>query len=136
MASVHGKDAFFSWNSVTLSTYTNQITESLSTDSAETSTMGLASKTYLPGLRDGTFSISGIFDGAAGLEDATLAAGYLANTIAAFEFRANSAVVGVNNPKFTGNAFITSYEVDAGIGDAVSFSADFQVTGNVTRATS
>jgi hypothetical protein len=35
--------------------------------------------------------------------------------------------------KYTGEAFLTSYETSAGVGDIVSFSAEFQITGAVTR---
>ena len=37
--------------------------------------------------------------------------------------------------KYTGEAFVTNYTVTSGIGDAVKFSLDLQVTGAVTRGT-
>ena len=37
--------------------------------------------------------------------------------------------------KYTGECIMTSYEVSAAVGDAVQASADFQVTGAITRGT-
>ncbi len=37
--------------------------------------------------------------------------------------------------KYTGEAILTSYEKSGAIGDVVTYSAEFQVTGAVTRGT-
>ena len=134
MAAVHGKDTFFEWNSVDLSPYLNDFSFPREVDTAETSTFGATYKTYVTGLVDATISAGGVWDGAAGAADATLTAGL--GTSAAFEYRGNSAAVGTDNPKYTGTALLTKYEITAGIGDAVAFSAEWQLSSTVTRATS
>jgi hypothetical protein len=133
MAATHGKDAYFQWNSVSLHPFCNDISFPRDIDTVETTTMGDANKEYIVGLKNGSFSISGIWEAGASSVDATL--GDALGTSAAFEYRANSAAVGVSNPKYTGTALLTSYEQTAGTGDAVAFSAEFMVTGAVTRAT-
>jgi hypothetical protein len=131
MAFTHGKDAYFVWNSVNLSSYINDISFPQEVDLAETSTMGNTAKTFLAGLLDGSISIGGLFDSTA---DAAL--GGAIGTSAAFEFRANSGAVSATNPKYTGSAILQSYEPSASVGDAVQASAEFQISGAVTRATS
>jgi hypothetical protein len=37
--------------------------------------------------------------------------------------------------KYTGEAILTSYSISNPVADVVTFSADFQVTGAVTRGT-
>jgi hypothetical protein len=134
MSAIHGKNTYFMWNSVDLSPYLNDFSFPREADTAETSTFGATYKTYVVGLIDASISGSGVWDGAAGGPDATLAAGLA--TSAAFEFRANSAAVGVSNPKYTGTAILTKYEITGSIGDAVAFSAEWQLSSTVTRATS
>ena len=77
MAFVHGKSATFKLDNssgtlVDYSTYLNDVSLSRSIETAETTTFNVSgsAKTYIVGLTDATFSISGLFDSAA---DATLA---------------------------------------------------------------
>jgi hypothetical protein len=133
LAATHGKDAYFLWNAVSLHPFCNDVTFARDIDTVETTTMGDSAKEYIVGLKNGSFSISGIFEAGASSVDATL--GDALGTSAAFEWRANSAAVGVANPKYTGTALLTSYEATATTNDAVAFSAEFMITGAVTRAT-
>jgi hypothetical protein len=140
MAFVHGKKAYFAIQISTGGTltaideYLNDVSLSRSFETAETTTFGLDDKTYLVGLGDATISLSGFFDSTL---DAAIASHLGATTTATtFEFRASEASVGATNPKFTGSAFITSYDISPAIGDTVPVSIELQVTGPVTRATS
>ena len=134
MAAVHGKDTYFLWNAVNLSPFATEVSFPQEAETAETATFGDSWKEYVVGLKDATISASGVWSGTAAEVDATL--GGALGTSASFEFRGNSAAVGAGNPKYTGTAILTSYEVTGGIGDAVSWSAEWQVSGAVTRATS
>lgn len=140
MAFVHGKSAYFAIDTASggslgaIDAYLNSVTFPQSFDMAETTTFGSSSKTYLVGLKDSTISASGFFDSTLdGYLQAHLAA---TDTSISFEFRTSEAAVGVTNPKWTGECFITSYNIDPGVGDAIPISIEFQVTGDVTRATS
>ena len=101
-----------------------------SIDTVETTVHGLTAKTYIPGLTDGTFSLEGFFD--------PTIDGYLAGIrglTTTFEYYPAGTPVGVTKPKYSGSCIMTSYKTTGDVGDATTFSAEFQVTGAVTRAT-
>lgn len=129
----HGKDAQI-WVTDSggtereLTTYARNATMPRSVDTAEASTFGDDDKVYVAGLRDATLTIEG-------LHDATVD-GYLTGLLGgtprpwAFCPRGSAS----SNVKFSGSAILTSYEPDADLGDVVGWSAEFQVSGAITRA--
>lgn len=137
MAFVHGKKAYFAIDTSSggslgaIDAYLNSVSFPRTFDMAETTTFGSDAKTYIVGLSDSTISCSGFFD-------STLD-GYLQSHLAAtdtsisFEFRTSDAAAGASNPSFTGECFITSYNIDPPVGDVIPVSIEFQVTGDVTR---
>jgi len=54
-------------------------------------------------------------------------------TASAFVYGPEGSTAG--QVKYTGTAFLTSYEVSGGVGDIVGYTAEFQVTGAITRGT-
>lgn len=137
MAFVHGKSAVFKVDDSggtlrDLSAYLDDIGFPRDIETAETTTFGVAgsAKTYIVGLSDATISISGKFDATAD--------GYLAGVVgnsATLSFEYGPAGSTGGNVKYTGECIMTSYEVSASVGDVVTASADFQVTGQITRTT-
>jgi hypothetical protein len=137
MAFVHGKSAVFKLDDSggtlrDLSSYLDDIGFPRDIETAETTTFGVAgsAKTYIVGLSDATISISGKFDATAD--------GYLAGVVgnsATLSFEYGPAGSTGGNVKYTGECIMTSYEVSASVGDVVTASADFQVTGQITRTT-
>jgi hypothetical protein len=101
-----------------------------SVDTAETSAFGDSAKTYIVGLSDATVSVSGNFDATV---DAHLSAVLGQAATLSFEYGPE----GSTSPqvKYTGECILTSYEKSGAIGDVVTYSAEFQVTGAVTRGT-
>lgn len=133
MAFVHGKSADFridnSGGSLTdISAYCDSVDFPLTADTAEVTTFGDSSKEYIAGLKDATISISGSWDATA---DAVLAA--IVGVAGSFQYGPAGSTA--SNIKYTGEAICTSYTVNAPVGDKVTFSAEFQVTGAVTRGT-
>ena len=97
-------------------------------DTAETTAFGSSNKSYIVGLKDGSFSVSGIWD-------ATVA-GYLSGTEpASRSFIYGPAGSTGGNVKYTGEAIMTNYSVSNPVGDVVTYSLDLQITGAVTRGT-
>ena len=97
-------------------------------DTAETTAFGSSNKSYIVGLKDTTISGTGLWD-------ATVD-GYLSGTEPAsrsFIFGPAGSTGG--NVKYTGEAIMTNYSQGNPVGDVVTFTADFQVTGAVTRGT-
>lgn len=135
MAFVHGKSADFrldnSGGSLTdLSSYLDNVSFPQPVETAETTTFGSSSKSYIVGLKDSTISVSGKWDAT---PDAQIAA--VLGQAASLSFQYGPAGSGTGNIKYTGECYITSYDVTAPVGDVVTFSLELQVTGAVTRGT-
>jgi hypothetical protein len=129
----HGKNAAFKIDDSggTLRDISDVLTDvsiSRTADVAEVSAFTNSSKAYVAGLKDATITISGSFD-------ATVD-GYLSGILGAegsFEFYPIGTTGG--NPKASGEAIMTSYDRTPDIGGAVTFTAAFQVSGDVTEGT-
>lgn len=129
----HGKNAAFKIDDSggTLRDISNVLTDvsiSRTADVAEVSAFSNSSKAFVSGLKDATLTISGSFD-------ATVD-GYLSGILGAegsFEFYPIGTTGG--NPKASGEAIMTSYDRTPDIGGAVTFTAAFQVSGDVTEGT-
>ena len=135
MAFVHGKSAVFkldnsSGSLVDYSAYLEEVSMPRSVETAETTTFGSSAKSYITGLSDATISISGKFDSAA---DATLAAVLGQAATLSFEYGPAGSTAGLI--KYSGECIMTSYEIGASVGDAVTASVELQVTGTITRGT-
>lgn len=134
MAFSHGSEATFEIDPAggtsytDVSEYLNEVSQEGETDSAETTTLGNIHKTYIPGLLDDTFSLSGLFDPTF---DAML--GTVQRVTVSFRYRPAGAGTGL--PEYVGSAFMTSYTINTTVDDAATVEAEFQVTDTVTRNT-
>jgi Phage tail tube protein len=139
MAFTHGKGAVFKVDNAagtlqTLTAYVDSIDINNTVDTAETTTMGAEQKTYLSAQSDATISIGGKFDGTATTGPHAILAGLIGlETTSSFEIGPEGSTTG--KQKLLGECFLTSYVVSAPVGDVVTFSAEFQVTGAVTVTT-
>ena len=129
----HGKSTVFKVdnNAGSLTDISNTLTDvsfPQSVDTAETSAFGSSAKSYIVGLTDSTLSISGNFDATV---DAHLAAIVGKADSVSFEYGPEGSTA--TFVKYTGEALLTSYEKSGAIGDVVTYSAEFQVTGAITR---
>lgn len=129
----HGKNAAFKIDDSggTLRDISDVLTDvavSRTADVAEVSAFSNSSKAYVAGLKDATITVSGSFD-------ATVD-GYLSGILGSegsFEFYPIGTTGG--NPKSSGECILTSYDRTPDVGGAVSFTASFQVSGDVTEGT-
>lgn len=142
MAFVHGKNTYFQLDSsagslVNLSTYLTDVGFPKSIETAETTTFGVSgsSKTYIVGLNDTTVSLSGNWDSVLDAHFAGVISAQAAGTQATGTFEYGPAGSTAGLVKYTGECIVTSYEVSNPVGDVVTFSAELQVTGAVTRTT-
>lgn len=134
MATYHGKGAHLTVAAQNLSAHITDIDFPRSTDMAESSTLGDEAKEFLSGLTDATLSISGRWDDTVTTgPDAVLAPLVGAETSSAIVFGPSGSTTG--RVRYTFNAFCTSYQTTASIGDVVAFAASFQVSGAVVRDT-
>jgi hypothetical protein len=131
----HGKSTVFKVDNSggSLTDISNTLTDvgfPQTVDTAETSTFGSSAKSYVVGLTDSSLSISGNFDATV---DAHLAGILGQSASVSFEYGPEGSTAGY--VKYTGEALMTSYEKSGAIGDVVTYSAEFQVTGAITRGT-
>lgn len=133
MAFVHGKNTNFQINSKDLSAYLDNVDMPLTGDTAETSTFGSSAKTYVAGLTDSTFSIGGKWDPTATTGPDAVLQPLVGAAATTFIYGPAGSTAGF--VKYTGSAICTSYKVTGPIGGVVSFTADFQNSGAVTRTT-
>jgi len=129
----HGKNAVFKFDDSggTIRDISNVLTDvavSRTSDVAEVSAFSNSSKAFVSGLRDGTITLTGSFDSTVN--------GYFTGVLGSevdFEFYPIGTTGGY--PKASGKVILTSYDRSPDIGGAVSFSAAFQITGDVTEGT-
>jgi predicted secreted protein len=131
----HGKSTVFKVDNAagTLTDISNTLTDvsfPQSVETAETTSFGSSAKTYIVGLTDSTISVSGNWDATV---DAHLAAILGQAATVSFEYGPEGSTS--TYIKYSGEAIVTSYEKSGAIGDVVSYSAELQVTGAVTRGT-
>lgn len=129
MAFIHGKSASVIHGVYNLSSYFNNASFSGSVETGETTTFGAGSKTYVAGLKDGTVSVSGLFDGASGAVDEVLAAALGTEDVPTVVCPEGAGTLGNRALMLAADA--TSYEVTTPVADVVSTSAEFQASGGV-----
>ena len=141
MAFVHGKKSVFKIDNASgalqdISAFCEEVSLSRDIETAEVTTFGDDAKEYITGLTDATISLSGKFDsGTASAIDPILSGVLGSASTVSWAYRVNSASTSATNPEYQGEGILTSYEVSGTVGDAVTFSAEIQCTGAITRAT-
>lgn len=145
MAFIHGKKTYFAIDNnagtlTNISTYLNNVDFPRDADVPETTTFdptgATCDRTYIAGLRNATISVSGFFDPASSavdeiLEDILTGTNY--ETSKTFSYGPEDNTMG--NVEYTGECFMTSYSTSSPVDGVTSFTADFQVTGAITRGT-
>ena len=131
----HGKNASFkvdnsSGTLTDISNTLNSVTFPREIETLETTSFGSSNRSYVVGFTGATISIEGSFDATV---DAHLAGILGQEASVSFEYGPEGTTS--TYVKYTGECFLTSYETSAGVGDIVSYSAEFQVTGAITRGT-
>jgi hypothetical protein len=126
----HGSVAKMSLDANDVSLYLNEAGLEREVDTAETSALGTVAKTYVPGLTDATFKLSGMFDPTF---DA-LMDGFHGDASIPFVYRPAGDGAGTK-PEYVGSCILSSYEISTSVDDMAEIDAEFQVTGPVTRQT-
>jgi hypothetical protein len=133
----HGKGLAFKLDSSggtlqTLTSYVDSVDLDSSVDMGETTTAGAEDKTFVSGQAEHELSISGKWDDTATTgPDAVLSGLVGLETTSTFEFGPAGATAG--KVKYTGECFLTGYKRSTPVGGVVTFTADFKITGAVTR---
>jgi predicted secreted protein len=125
----HGKDAVTTLTSATGGTinFSSGMDDSelaRSVETAEVTTYSNDDKTYLPGLKDKTFSLSGHMS-STHAEKLDAMWGHSTGTTVNYSPMSTST----GNRLYTGKAIMTDYTIGSPVGDKVSVSLDFQGSG-------
>lgn len=117
-----------------LTSYITDVEFPMSQDVAETTTKGQTAKTYVQGHTDATITINGRYDSTASTGPDVVLAGLIgdAGTVL-FEFGPEGN--GSTKVKYSGECICTSYSISSPLADVVGFTAEFQITGAVTKGT-
>jgi len=131
----HGKNSVFKVDDSgatlrDISNVLNNVSFPREVETVETTSFGSSYRTYVVGFQNATISIEGTWD-------ATVD-GYLAGILGqdatvSFEYGPEGSTAGY--VKFSGEAYCTSYETSGAVGEVVTFTAEFQVSGAITRGT-
>jgi hypothetical protein len=90
-------------------------------------------KSYIPGLKDGKISASGMFDGGSGASDSVFQTA-LGATVGDLSVFPDTDAIGKRG--FIAECHETSYNLSSPVADVVQASAEFQATGGVDYAVS
>ena len=119
MAFVHGSNSVVYVNSSDFSSYFNNVDVNRTADVSETTTFGKDDKTYVAGEKDGTVSLTGLWDAT---EDATIQPlaknGTDFDLFVGYNGQGSQCAFGIGN--------ITNYAVSSPVGEAVATSLDVQ----------
>jgi hypothetical protein len=99
----------------------------ISVDTPETTAFGSTVKTYVIGIKDARFTIGGMFDATA---DAVLEGIFGMEAARDFEYGPEGAIA--TRKRYTGECYLVNKTVSGSVGDMVSASCEFQVTGPIT----
>lgn len=137
MAKAHGKDSYLQLDDSAgtlrdIGQYCDNIETDRSWDMAESTTMGLEDKEFLPGLGGGAITFSGKWDDAAttGPDVVLHGIGGL-ETSSSFVFGPSGNAAG--KVKYTGESYLENFKVSAPLEGVVKFSGTLRVTGAVTK---
>ena len=135
MARQAGKAADFSFNSVQIEDELSSISQTTDVNLPEVTAFGDSAATFVEGLPNSNYSISGFFDPAASQGDATIFT-RIGSGSATTTFETTGAAAGTNAPVYSGAGFISSYSITSDVGGASTYTADFQISGALARAVS
>ena len=128
MPAAHGRSSAVFLNAYNVSAFLSSFDSTKTVDTAEVTTFGSTSKAYVTGLRDGTITLHGYFDGGAGALDELMSNILLADTTNALSICEEGAGA-IGNRCTVAQVLDTSYQITGSISDAVGVTAEFQADG-------
>lgn len=130
MAFTHGRLGYFKLATTDLSAFMDSCDFDHGSDVHETTTYGKTYKTKQGGLKEGSFSIGGLYDSTAvtGVETVVPP---LVGTVAVFEYGPEGN--GGTKVKYSGSVVVEKYTVSQPVGDMVRWKATLQTTDTVTK---
>jgi len=139
MAFQHGKSGYFAIDDDApalkdISAFVSNVDFSRDIDTPETTVFGVDDRTYIPGLKGATISISGYFDStdATGIDE-IMDDQFVKTVTSTFNYSPEGTTTG--DIVYHGECICTNYSLSSPVDGVVSYTADFQITAAVTRGT-
>ncbi|MEU7817061.1 hypothetical protein [Pseudonocardia sp. NPDC049154] len=129
MAFVHGKGTAVTIGGDDLSAFANNVAFNRSADSHDVTTFGKNSKVYVGGLKDGTATVSGIYDDAALTGPGAVFRPLIGSTVELVYMPSGD---GTGKTTHTVDVVVTAYEETAPVADMVTWSATLQMSDDIT----
>ena len=138
MAFSHGSKAKFQLKNAAgsltdISAYITSISMPHAIESADVSVMGNTAKQFVVGLEDGSISIDWKVDPVIEILLDGIKFGITAGGPSAFQYDPQGTATGLS--RYSGNCFLTSYNIDTSVSDSAKGTATLQITGAITRVT-
>ncbi|QJY51251.1 hypothetical protein [Pseudonocardia broussonetiae] len=129
MAFVHGKGTAVTIDGGDLSVYTNNVAFNRSADTHDVTTFGKGSKVYAAGLKDGTGTVSGIYDNTALVSPGAVLRPLVGAAAVQLVYMPEGA--GTGKPVATVDVLVTGYEETAPVADMVTWSCSLQFSDDI-----
>lgn len=127
----HGKNAKVALGDLNATSYLNEASLTATSETAQTSVFGDGVTKYVLGLRDGTVSLSGFFEGTTGAIDDILSGFLGVDDAANFMVLPTGDADGPGSRAWFGKGDLTSYETSSPVSDVVSVTAEIQADSGV-----
>lgn len=138
MAKGHGKDSYFALEDVVGTTlraigdFCDSIEFERSVDMADSTTIGMEAKEFLPGLEGATITLAGKWDDTATTgPDVVLSGNVGAETSVTWHYGPRGNVAG--RVRYSGECFVNRYQVSSPLEGVVKFSAGLTINGAPVR---
>lgn len=116
-----------------ISSYVTSVSASLEVETADVTTLGATGHAFLNTLTNGNISVEGIYDPAFGTTIWSNSNTFgTTSATRTFEWHPQGTATG--KPKYSGECWVTSFEVPGGADNAVTFSMSLQIDGAVSQA--
>lgn len=132
MTAVHGKSTVVTIDGDDISAFANNVEFGREADAHDVTGFGANSKKYSGGLKDGSATISGVYDSSVTGPRATVEP--LLGTTVPLVYKPEGT--GTGKPMKTVDVLVKSYKETAPVADMVSWTTELQMSGDVVNTTS
>lgn len=133
MAFVHGKITAISIDGDDLSAYGSEVKFSRTADTHDVTTFGKTSKVYVSGLKDGTATVSGIYDDTALVSPGVVLRPLIGGAAVPLVYKPEGGASG--KPTATVDVIVSKYEETAPVADMITWSCELQLSDDITDGT-
>lgn len=129
MAFINGRNAVVVVASADMSAYTTKVDFKQKADVNDVTTFGKSSKVYLGGLKDGTCTLSGVYDNTA-VSGPAAKLRPLLGTAVTLVWEPEGITTG--KPVHTVGAVLAAYDESAPVADTISWTCELQLSDDIT----